>query len=578
MVPDHDVRYLDIWPGAPLPPTLLIPRCILDQLGISPTNALDEDAKRQLFPRLETKFAIVKRFLVPEGSDYQESLEIAFVRGSSWKTIRCGREVICSASKLTSLAKKGFPVNSNNATLLVNHFDAFEKANLDNIPVVHLTDHLGWQDRQSFMHGTKQMMPAGSHSNVIELNDTSRTNLVAMGASLRTSGTYQGWLDAVQPLMYFPRPLLFLLSSLSAPFMEPLEIGNFIVELAASTSTSKSTQLMVAASAYGNPDLHSQNTMLRTWNMTGPFLDRFAAMHQGIPLLLDDTKTAQSPNVLGDFVYRFTSGNGRGRGTAQGVQRSNTWRTILLSTGEQPLVDYLRKHVGAKARVLILVGPPLGTGNHATLVGDVTRGILQNYGHAAPLVIQRLLNNLGRIDVLKETYFDRRHHYSELAGGNHVAQRLSEKFAFLDAVAPMIIEALPGLVLPRSIQDIFADLWTDIAGVAQNSDVVTDALVQLWEFFSLNADKFHDPRKKNQKNPQGAWRGRIDAECLSIPTCVMQEKLGKHEVQGLMRTMASRGFLKTSGGGNNTRNVTIGGRQVVCYSIYLSVIERELGL
>ncbi|MCQ6307615.1 DUF927 domain-containing protein, partial [Bacillus cereus] len=100
-----------------------------------------------------------------------------------------------------------------------------------------------------------------------------------------------------------------------------------------STSTGKTTALKVAASVWGT------NQLVNEFNATKVSVERKAAFLNSFPLLLDDSRKADE-RLLQSFVYTFSGGRSKGRGSVGGSQREYTWRNIMLTTGEVSLNEY----------------------------------------------------------------------------------------------------------------------------------------------------------------------------------------------------------------------------------------------
>jgi len=91
-------------------------------------------------------------------------------------------------------------------------------------------------------------------------------------------------------------------------------------------------------------------------------------------------------------VYMMSDGTGRTRGTRDGQLRDTLrWRTIMLSTGEKPLIGE-DSPTGTKARVLNL--PVDGFGGLGANEVDDLRGLTErHYGHAGRAWVHRLVQN-----------------------------------------------------------------------------------------------------------------------------------------------------------------------------------------
>ena len=144
-------------------------------------------------------------------------------------------------------------------------------------------------------------------------------------AALDTKGDYDTWVELVKKLQPFPRIMFCLYASCAAPLLMPCEAPNLIVDLAGDTSRGKTTALEVAASCWGLPAGH-QGGLVKSWNQTKVFAERYSALFNDLPVFFDDSQTTDQRTVAG-ILYMVANGIGRGRGAAKGgVQRTLHWR------------------------------------------------------------------------------------------------------------------------------------------------------------------------------------------------------------------------------------------------------------
>jgi uncharacterized protein (DUF927 family) len=98
--------------------------------------------------------------------------------------------------------------------------------------------------------------------------------------------------------------------------------------------------LRVAASVWGYPADDDDEGYIYSWDSTKVWVERAAGFLHSVPLILDETKRVKNKQHVADVLYDFCSGKGRGRGTLQGIDKVNSWNTVLLSTGEQRLTVF----------------------------------------------------------------------------------------------------------------------------------------------------------------------------------------------------------------------------------------------
>src|SRR5262249_12948644 len=130
----------------------------------------------------------------------------------------------------------------------------------------------------------------------------------------------------------FAPPLLNLIGS---------ESGGFNVR--GLSSIGKTTLLCAAASVWGRANEHG---IIRTWRGTANGLESTATLFSDTLLPLDELGVA-SPHEVGNIVYSLASGIGKQRSQRDGSARlPNTWRVMVLSTGELGVGEKIREAGG----------------------------------------------------------------------------------------------------------------------------------------------------------------------------------------------------------------------------------------
>lgn len=104
------------------------------------------------------------------------------------------------------------------------------------------------------------------------------------------------------------------------------------VHLYGSSTDGKTSAAKVGASVWGNPD-----EQVMSWNSTAYALPNEAATRNDGLLILDEAGQA-AQGVIAKASYDLFNGKGKLQGTKDGGnRRANTWRVMVLSTGEKPI-------------------------------------------------------------------------------------------------------------------------------------------------------------------------------------------------------------------------------------------------
>lgn len=604
------VRVTAMIPDAPVSPQALIPANIImsTQRGIELVKD-DGNGGQQVVPIFPAPLIIIARFKLVHSD--KEEVMVGWHTDGKWHSLTVDRKVIADTRDIVSLASFGLPITSQDKEFVVKFFREYDRANRDNIPLLSISNHMGWQSGQTaFLWGRHLISEAGvsiggSVAQMIPAPTPGVDTVVFKGANegdeqvadgLYHHGKLESWLSIANRAVVHPTPLVILLAACAPPLLHILGASNFVVETSGTTSTGKTTVLRLAASVWGCPDEREACSFLYSWDMTLVWLERVGAVLHGLPLILDDTKRVfaslpkdQARAMVSAVIYAYASGKGRGRGSIQGTQRTGAFRSVLISSGEQPCAESSTDHGGARARVLSLWGPPFGPGEQGQLVKDINMAVVENFGFAGPWMVFHLLRNRDKWPAWKAEYRQAVNHYANLATGDNVAGRLGEIFAALEVTAHRLLEALPGLTLARPARETLQGIWSvTVAGAARDADRALAALRDVWDWTAASPAKFFGRHRKDQTGspvePAGGWLGRWD----DSPTFDHIAYLGKplrdrlegfgYDAAATIRTWADRGWLLKDSKGRNQRSTRIDEVGVKCYCVPRRVFEVELGL
>ncbi len=504
-------------------------------------------------------------------NEEQESVELLFLRAGRWRRHVVNRAVVCSAREIVSLADRGVAVNSGNASNMVRYLSEFEAANIAGLPHTRTSARMGWQGRDGGFLWGRQFLVAGRPISETPLDvealppeERSEDLIVFKGhdegdeqiaSGFHAAGSMEGWQETVKPLAPYPRATLAIYCSLAAPLLAILKASNFVIDFSYVTSRGKTIILRVAASCWGNPDERAPDAVLGTWDATRVWIERASSTLNSLPLHLDDTKRARRPQDIGQVLYDVASGRGRGRGTRQGVGRTGSWSTVLLSTGEQPVTTFTEDG-GTRARVLPIWGSPFERTDEATarLANDLNLGVKEHYGHAGPRLVQYLIDNPDEWTLWRNVHRGKQRDYLEAAGGDPVLGRMADYFATLYVTALVAEEAQ---ILPWRADDPVASVWEGLATEASEADRAKNMLEMVVSWASLNEHAFRGREWNNNLNkpvpPPAGYAGKWDSgdgwSCIAFYPHKLKTLLKnqEHDPEAILRTWRDRGWLSTKG-------------------------------
>lgn len=303
----------------------------------------------------------------------EEKMEIAFKRDGAWHKAIFPRSTIFTARSITVLSDLGCTITSENAKQVVRFLEALEAENIDIIKKADSTGTMGWQTRGRFLPG---------HGDDIILDI--EPSLRGWAAAYHYNGTFEEWKALMEPHRERDKFRFILAASFTAPLLRILQQRIFFVYNWGGSKGGKTAALKAALSAWGDPE-----RLMVNFNATQVALERMAGFYNDLPMGIDERQLAgQKQENLEKIVYMIASGTGRARGSkGGGLQALNTWRTVALATGEEPLSTDTTQ-TGVSTRVLEIYGGPFDDEKSASLMHQQAP---QHCGWAGPEFIRRIL-------------------------------------------------------------------------------------------------------------------------------------------------------------------------------------------
>ncbi|MFZ5447051.1 MAG: DUF927 domain-containing protein [Thermodesulfobacteriota bacterium] len=526
--------------------------------------------------------------------DDTEFLKLTWLRDGRWKEQTISRKVIATTRAITELAEVGLPVTSKNAGDLVEFLAAFEAENIGMLPLARVSPHLGWQGEAGnleFLWGKTLLRPGLDRQAIdLEMLPTKQwqrdvvtfrgTDLgdEQIAAAFCSQGSFEGWVQAVKLVADYPRVMLGLYGALTPPLLEIFGCPNFILDWSCRSSVGKTSLLRGGGSCWGNPDEQADASVIASWDATRVWINRAAVTLHSLPLFLDETKRVKYPAEIGRILYDIAQGRDRGRGSKMGTRRSDTFRTVLLSTGETPAVSFTNDG-GTRARVLTLWGHPFGKADQETakLVNTLNLAVKQNYGHAGPLFVQFLLSHQSDWEMWRKKYYAVNAAYQDMAGANPVASRLCAYFSALNLTAAIAHAALD---LPWTYQDPVEALWEDLVSETDTADVASQALAMVVSWARAHETSFSGRERDGRPSFQG-WAGRWDPgeswEYIAFLPHQLKALIKEFgfDFEAVTRSWLDSGWLEVDRGPRKTRQkqIRINGEKTGAYVIRRSAIK-----
>ncbi|MBO4312316.1 MAG: DUF927 domain-containing protein, partial [Desulfovibrionaceae bacterium] len=307
----------------------------------------------------------------------------------------------------------------------------------------------------------------------------------------QSAGTLEGWQHTVAAWARGnSRLMLAIGAALAAPLLDlcNMESGGF--NFTSNSTIGKTTALIAAASVWGRGS--ASGGYVQNWRATSNGLEGLAALHSDALLALDEIDQAPARTVQ-EAAYMLANGMGKSRACQDGsIRAAQSWRLIVLSTGENGLADKIaeeggRPMAGQQVRLIDVPGDAgAGLGLFEDLHGfpdslrfaDAIRAAAAtDYGHAATAFLAELQKR--RADVLPSlrAYAGDVSRLCPADAGNQV-KRGAKRFLLCAAAAEMAAEwgLLPwaeGEAL-AAVRKCFA-AWLEIrggVGAAEDADIL----------------------------------------------------------------------------------------------------------
>ena len=489
---------------------------------------------------------------------------------SGWCSRVIDRRTILDSSKIILLTNLEAPINSNTTSQIVAYLAEFEAENSHNFPVVRSATRMGWQPDGGFLLPDVFYAVNDEASSNFAL--TPPSGLETLSSGWTTAGSWEEWVSAMELVSSFPYMYIAMYAGAAAPLLSVLKIPGFVVDFSGETSGGKTTALRFSASVWGRPS-ESYPTAMYSWDATKVWIERMSGFLHNLPLILDETKRARHPRIVRDVIYDFCQGQGRGRGAVDGTRHTESWRSILISSGEGAATSF-SQDAGTRARVLSLKGKPLGSDvDIGSRVSEEAQIILaSNYGHLGRRIIQYLVANEERHDDIREVFNRARQKYAGIAR-TAVARRHAGHLAVLEVIAAIVHL----LGVPKPDADPFAYLIESQEAAARDADRPLAALQDVLSWCATHQTRFWGRADlDNNGRPRapssgwaGCWGQGDDWDYIAVSTLTFKEIIRNigHDPDEIISRWVARGWLNTGGGRHRTRVVRIDGAPTRCYCI-----------
>ena len=458
----------DVFPGL-IPNLELPPGYTLRATGIRKATPSGDPALVTSTP------VIVSRNLVNIDTG-EHGIEIRFYRDGNWHSIMAARSTIFDSSSLIKFADRGLNVSSTTAKYLVEWLNSLDGQTV--IPTQETIIRYGW-------HGREFLLP-GCGKPIDDAEDG------GMGRTTEPSGSLDEWLDVYKSCRQYLSVRIAVACAFAAPLLKVFGQRTIWVHLWGKSGRGKSASGKLGLSVWRSPKA------MKTFNATKNALERAAKYSSDLLLMIDELQMKNKYLDVDDLVYTLVNEQGKERATRQGLQNTDFWRTVILSTGEQQLAEYSSGQ-GMRARTLEIQLPDDMPLTDALRLHNF---VPDNHGTAGQHYIAWMQEHNGwdmAMDIRKEITS----YLSENLNGIYAVHR--DSLACLlsgDVLASMV---LMGIGRAGAVKGALEELSTKILDCLPGDDDIDD-VSRAWEFvqewISSEAKHFGTAGDSSQLSPE----------------------------------------------------------------------------
>lgn len=305
-----------------------------------------------------------------------EKIQLTFKYFNQWSNVIRRRSEVFSAKNIVSLTDFGLNTSSESAKYLVKYLQELESANLNVIPLKYAVSKIGWRDNSL----TDFVIP-GTENYRIDMEDEGEVT-----DAFTICGTFEAWKQTAIRIRTMPFARFILAASFAAPLLKIFKNRNFMVYFWGTSGGGKTASQVFALSVWGSP-----NRLMKSFYGTQNGIEKALAFSNDFPMVINEKQVMSGrdkQDLFEQLVYMLEGGRGKVRASKSGLQKTSTWRSIGMASGEEPLSKE-NSIQGVKTRLLELnVYPVIDDNDFAKSIYSLSE---EHHGQAGPAFIQRLI-------------------------------------------------------------------------------------------------------------------------------------------------------------------------------------------
>ncbi|AKB75783.1 hypothetical protein MSLAZ_2522 [Methanosarcina lacustris Z-7289] len=355
---------------------------------IKPTNSANGDTVESTIEICSTPCTIIA---VGRNLDNKELLYKLLLRDPEdiEKEIWKSPSELLQKKGVMQLQKEGLLFTESNSGDLTDFFKIVIKNTIKTLPKEYVASRSGWKKDFSLIVVGNRAISASGEATVLQRDNPT--------AELYTQkGDLNSWVGAAKELLDYSSVRFKLYSACAPPLLKLLNMPSFVETQQVKSGNLKTTTGWLAASLWGDPERLQINAASTAVGIT-----KIVEFCTDLPIFVDETSITDS---IKDLVYLIANGVGRSKGNSEGgLVMPSTWSTVLLTTGEKPILPESAL-TGQQVRVI-----PLREGVNKKLkpevVNHIQTTIKTNYGHVGVLFLRELFKEKDNLTSLYQAFF-----------------------------------------------------------------------------------------------------------------------------------------------------------------------------
>lgn len=486
--------------------------------------------------------------------------------------------ILSDSRKIIQLAERGFDIDSINARGVIRHLKN-ELCDTTNIPTCYEYQNIGFVDENQrlFYAGKFLRTENGKVTLDRDCNYSGEVNLKCLGK-------YQEYRKFVNENIIGCTALEMALaigfSGPLVPYLKPnTQISNLLIHTAAQSSRGKTTAGNVMASVFGSMAKTTKHpkSVFTSWGSTENGIEGILANNFGIPIFLDEFGKLKlsKGQTIDNIIYTVAEGTGKQRCSIEGKALvTQSWSTVIFSTGERMLFANTTNAVGLRMRVLDLRNITYtSSAEQATRINSF---IETCSGVAGRVFVKCLLEDDkdGIIDRYEKIKHEVEQNIKTVPNYERVAKSVAIIMLAVDLVKKyQIFSFNRDEVLKLLVSNI-------IQNTKEEADMATNAYDTIKQIVAKNINKFIPLIKRvsfveEYEKELGEIWGRVsynelgDLTEVAILTNTLKSKLqelGFDNIDTVLNDLKEQGYLLHDKG-KNSKRILLNGVRIYCYVI-----------